>query len=407
MDNNRQNWDRYGQGSNQGSWNQSGRSGGQWQDQPDYGNDSFENQNQPQHPSYGEVYHGNLQQREEETNRARGRSYNQGGGMQSGNRRQDRGYNPGGYGQGDREYSQGGYGQVGNTGGGHGDWESHGSGNQDMGRGYQPGRMAGWGNAMNMGNSGRQGGNFGQDYRSSGMHNQYGNENRRYGGDNRRNDDDQSWWDRARNEVSSWFNNDDDDDNRRNYRSGGGQRMSGQRSTGEHRGKGPRGFQRSDDRIREDICYRLYEDGHVDASDVEVKVEGSEVILTGTVHSREEKRRAEDLVESIMGVRHVENRLRVENDRGSWQSAGSNRMGDTSRSGDTARNSDTLRTGDTTSRLGDANRTGSDSDRTTTYGSSLENRSYTGNTGEGTGIGNESGTTNEIIRNSGSTDKDR
>jgi osmotically-inducible protein OsmY len=41
-------------------------------------------------------------------------------------------------------------------------------------------------------------------------------------------------------------------------------------------------------------------------------VEGDEVILTGTATSREEKRRAEDLVESISGVRNVENRIRVE-----------------------------------------------------------------------------------------------
>ena len=35
------------------------------------------------------------------------------------------------------------------------------------------------------------------------------------------------------------------------------------------------------------------------------------VILKGHVDTREAKRRAEDLVESISGVRHVENRLRV------------------------------------------------------------------------------------------------
>jgi osmotically-inducible protein OsmY len=78
-----------------------------------------------------------------------------------------------------------------------------------------------------------------------------------------------------------------------------------------HRGKGPKNYQRSDDRIREDVCDRLADDDMLDASDIEVNVNGSEVVLTGTVLSREAKRHAEDIVESISGVRHVENRIRV------------------------------------------------------------------------------------------------
>ena len=42
-----------------------------------------------------------------------------------------------------------------------------------------------------------------------------------------------------------------------------------------------------------------------------MQVQNHEVILTGTVENREEKRRAEDLVESISGVHNVENRTRV------------------------------------------------------------------------------------------------
>ncbi len=87
--------------------------------------------------------------------------------------------------------------------------------------------------------------------------------------------------------------------------------MDEQRSGG-HRGKGPKDYRRSEDRIREDVCDRLSDDDYLDASNIEVKVEGDEVILTGTATSREEKRRAEDLVESISGVRNVENRIRVD-----------------------------------------------------------------------------------------------
>jgi hypothetical protein len=80
---------------------------------------------------------------------------------------------------------------------------------------------------------------------------------------------------------------------------------------GMHKGKGPRGYQRSDARIQEDINDRLSEDPFLDASDIEVSVRGSEVTLAGTVESRDAKRRAEDISDSVSGVKNVENRLRV------------------------------------------------------------------------------------------------
>ena len=126
-----------------------------------------------------------------------------------------------------------------------------------------------------------------------------GNQNRNYtqAGENR----DRGWWDRTRDEVSSWFG-DDDAERRR--------RMDEQQSSN-YRGKGPKGYRRSEERIREDVCDRLSDDDRLDASNIEVQVQGDEVILTGNVNSREDKRRAEDLVESIYGVRNVENRIRI------------------------------------------------------------------------------------------------
>jgi hypothetical protein len=56
---------------------------------------------------------------------------------------------------------------------------------------------------------------------------------------------------------------------------------------------------------------RLSDDNYLDASDVEVMVTNAEVTLTGTVHNRNDKRRAEDMAESVSGVTNVENRLRV------------------------------------------------------------------------------------------------
>jgi hypothetical protein len=76
-------------------------------------------------------------------------------------------------------------------------------------------------------------------------------------------------------------------------------------------GRAPRGYSRSDDRIREDVCDRLTDDPWIDPTEVEIQVRNGEVTLSGTVRDRSEKRRTEDIIESISGVRHVHNNLRV------------------------------------------------------------------------------------------------
>jgi hypothetical protein len=83
---------------------------------------------------------------------------------------------------------------------------------------------------------------------------------------------------------------------------------------GQFRGRGPRGYRRSDDRIKEDVCQCLTDDQHIDASEIEVAVNDREVVLSGTVQSRAEKRHAEDLIEQLPGVRDVINGLRVVGD---------------------------------------------------------------------------------------------
>lgn len=81
---------------------------------------------------------------------------------------------------------------------------------------------------------------------------------------------------------------------------------------GPHRGKGPKNYKRSDERIREEILDRLTDDPYVDASEIEVSVQAGEVSLAGIVDARSAKRRSEDIVESVAGVTHVENRLKVQ-----------------------------------------------------------------------------------------------
>lgn len=90
----------------------------------------------------------------------------------------------------------------------------------------------------------------------------------------------------------------------------GGQEY-GARSAGLHRGKGPKGYQRSDERLQEMICERLSEDPDIDASEISVSVQGGRVTIEGTVDSRRTKNLAEDVAEQL-GVNDVQNNLRVQ-----------------------------------------------------------------------------------------------
>ena len=112
--------------------------------------------------------------------------------------------------------------------------------------------------------------------------------------------EERSWFDRARDEVSSWMGDQD--------------ALHRREADGAHRGRGPKGYRRSDERIREDVSDRLTDDSWLDAQGIEVTVSDGDVTLSGTVGSREDKKRAEALAESVSGVDNVQNNLRV--DRG-------------------------------------------------------------------------------------------
>ncbi|WP_434034159.1 BON domain-containing protein [Cupriavidus sp. a3] len=74
---------------------------------------------------------------------------------------------------------------------------------------------------------------------------------------------------------------------------------------------GPKGYQRSDERIREEICERLAHARHVDVQDVEVDVEGGVVRLSGNVRDRHQKYCIEDIADDVFGVREVHNGIRM------------------------------------------------------------------------------------------------
>ena len=75
--------------------------------------------------------------------------------------------------------------------------------------------------------------------------------------------------------------------------------------------RGPKGYQRSDERLKEDISERLMEAYHIDSSEVTVEVRGAKVSLEGTVPSRHMKHAIEDLVDRCPGVLDIDNRIRV------------------------------------------------------------------------------------------------
>ena len=93
-----------------------------------------------------------------------------------------------------------------------------------------------------------------------------------------------------------------------------------------HRGRGPRDYQRPDERISEDAHERLTDDHWLDASNISISVSAAEVTLSGTVETREAKHRAERIVEEVSGVKHVQNNLRV--DRGAFLTSPSRGYGD-------------------------------------------------------------------------------
>jgi len=186
------------------------------------------------------------------------------------------------------------------------------SGRGESGYGQSGYNQSGYG----QGNSGR--GGYGQSGYSSGrsqMTERYGNQSGSFqggrsgewfSGDGRSQPGDNQWHP----EQSQW-------------QPGSQQGTQGMQQRGQHYGKGPKGYSRSDDRIKEDLSDRMMTHPDLDASDIDMDINQGEVTLRGSVDSRQSRRLAEDLCEDCHGVRQVNNQLRV-NDRSQSMSGGRN-----------------------------------------------------------------------------------
>lgn len=159
--------------------------------------------------------------------------------------------------------------------------------------GYYGGTSAGYGSTYSE--------NYGRDYDRNYGESYYGrgseggrdyDRERNYG--RRGRGGERGWFEKAADQVASWFGAEEGGRSRENYR-----------------GVGTKNYSRSDDRISEDVNDRLSDDYMLDASDIEVSVENGEVTLSGTVTSKYDKRRAEDIADDVSGVKHVQNNLRV------------------------------------------------------------------------------------------------
>ena len=106
--------------------------------------------------------------------------------------------------------------------------------------------------------------------------------------------------------------------------------------------RSPKGYKRSDERIREDVCDQLAQ-SQIDPSDIEVSVSDGEVTLAGTVSERYMKWQAEQIIDGVGGVNEIHNQLRVRrndqpaNTNSTVQGAGT-AMGATTGSTTTGRN---------------------------------------------------------------------
>ncbi|MGF7172926.1 BON domain-containing protein [Azospirillum doebereinerae] len=276
------------------------RGGPEWQG----GREVYRGQPGSESGRYGRDAYGHDTARESE--RSYGRTF--GGGRDES--RSDFGGYGGGYGGRSGSSGYGGY-----SGGGSGGTGRDERGYRDAGADYSRGYGAGYGER----DLGRNPQPYSRDYSGDVAGRSYGpytSPERNYGVQEGRDRydprrgrvEERGFWEQAGDEVASWFG--DDDAQRRRHQD--------EQRASQNRGRGPRGYSRSDDRVREDINDRLTDDAYIDASEIDVAVSKGEVTLSGTVTHRSAKRRAEDIAEAISGVTHVQNNLRVRQDAGGF-----------------------------------------------------------------------------------------
>jgi osmotically-inducible protein OsmY len=78
-----------------------------------------------------------------------------------------------------------------------------------------------------------------------------------------------------------------------------------------HAPRGPKGYKRPDERLKDDIAERLMYRNDIDSSEVSLEVKDGVVTLDGTVPERWMRYAIDDIAESVIGVESVQNNVRV------------------------------------------------------------------------------------------------
>lgn len=84
---------------------------------------------------------------------------------------------------------------------------------------------------------------------------------------------------------------------------------------GPHGGRGPKGWSRTDERLREAVCEAMMHDRLLDARGIEVQVEDRTVILAGHVGGASDITLAEMIARRVAGVSDVQSTLTVDGGR--------------------------------------------------------------------------------------------
>lgn len=373
---------------------------------------------------YGQSYDRDMRDYSDRSMGGMGRSYSEdqgryrggmSGGQDYGRQGMGQGYGPG-YGQDDRSSGMGpqGYGQRGMGQGGYSQSQSYGSSGDDSRSGQRGGMSSGrdeYSYGQSSSGMGGQGYSSQSSYGSQGMGQGYGSQmgGQSYGGQGYGG---QSYGGQGmgmsgmgRDYGSSTSMDMGSMGMQGGYGQGYGQSQSyGQSGMGSgqqgYRGKGPKGYQRSDDRIKEAVSDALEDADHVDAENIEVQVQNGEVTLTGTVSDRVQKRRAEECVEHLRGVKDVHNQLRVQQGQQAGMSSYGSQMAQGTQSGTGAMGTGSMG-------MGSQSGSGSSSSHNSNLGqdsmTSAGNETSSDSSSAGTGSGSSSATGSTGASSTGSS----
>lgn len=97
------------------------------------------------------------------------------------------------------------------------------------------------------------------------------------------------------------------------------QEANSQTGHGKYAGRGPKGYKRADEAIKDEVCSDLTAHPEIDASEIEVKVENGIVTLSGFVIERRMKRLAEESAENVRGVQDVRNEIQIQKNESNFE----------------------------------------------------------------------------------------